>query len=242
MKFFGKQIIKDAVGFAYFNFYKKFKKKGNRALIYHAFGSKLDHDTYGISIDMKSFISHIDYLYDNYLFTKISDNHSEKLTISITIDDGYKDTLDAVSYLSKYDIPFSLYITTNMIGKHQYLNKNDIENISSIKNCELGTHGQTHSRLGNMTFNEQNNELQKSKKYLEDIIQKKVNCMSYPHGSYNKETIEILKKLDYLNASSSNKGFNSYSTSKFEQKRIEIIKDDSISMLARKINGFYDYF
>ena len=112
---------------------------------------------------MKSFISHIDYLYDNYLFTKISDNHSEKLTISITIDDGYKDTLDAVSYLSKYDIPFSLYITTNMIGKHQYLNKNDIENISSIKNCELGTHGQTHSRLGNMTFNEQNNELQKVK-------------------------------------------------------------------------------
>ena len=61
MKFFGKQIIKDALGFAYFNFYKKFKKKGNRALIYHAFGSKLDHDTYGISIDMKSFISHIDY-------------------------------------------------------------------------------------------------------------------------------------------------------------------------------------
>ena len=39
----------------------------------------------------------------------------------------------------------------------------------------------------------------KSKKYLEDNS-KKVNCMSYPHGSYNKETIKILKKLDYLNA------------------------------------------
>ena len=82
---------------------------------------------------MKSFMNHIDYLYDNYEFSKISDKHSDKLTISITIDDGYKDTLDAIDYISRYQIPLSLYITTNMIGQKNYLNKKILEIFSSIK-------------------------------------------------------------------------------------------------------------
>ena len=142
MKFIGKKIVKETIGYVYYHSFKKFKSRGNRALIYHAFGSTLPHDTYGISIQMKSFMNHIDYLYDNYEFSKISDKHSDKLTILITIDDGYKDTLDAIDYISRYQIPLSLYITTNMIGQKnlkRFRNKLHID----------GTHGQTHTRLGN---------------------------------------------------------------------------------------------
>ena len=242
MKFIGKQFVKNTVGFLYYHSYKKFKEKGNRALIYHAFGSVLPHDTYGISIKKDSFINHIDYLRDNYSFTKISNNHDNKLTISITIDDGYKDTLDAIDYITKYKIPFSLYITTNTIGRKNYLNEDDLRNISSLDYCELGTHGHTHSKLGQLPYEAQKEELQSSMKCLEDIIQKKVYCLSYPHGSYNIDTINNAKKIGYLNASTSNKGFNSDFTNKYEKNRIEVVCNDAIDDLVKKINGFYDYY
>ena len=186
MKFIGKKIVKETIGYVYYHSFKKFKSRGNRALIYHAFGSTLPHDTYGISIQMKSFMNHIDYLYDNYEFSKISDNHSDKLTISITIDDGYKDTLDAIEYISRYQIPLSLYITTNMIGQ-KYLNKEDLRNISSLTYCEIGTHGQTHTRLGTLSYKNQENELKTSMKCLEDIVKKLIACLIL--------TVLIIKKL-----------------------------------------------
>ena len=196
MKFIGKKIVKETIGYVYYHSFKKFKSRGNRALIYHAFGSTLPHDTYGISIQMKSFMNHIDYLYDNYEFSKISDKHSDKLTISITIDDGYKDTLDAIDYISRYQIPLSLYITTNMIGQKNYLNKEDLRNISSLTYCEIGTHGQTHTRLGTLSYKNQENELKTSMKCLEDIVQKKLIACLILTVLIIKIQYKLLKILD----------------------------------------------
>ena len=67
-----KKNIKDVLGSIYYNFYKKNRiNYGNRCLIYHAFGSKLEHDSYGISISMKHFKEHIKYITDNYEICKI---------------------------------------------------------------------------------------------------------------------------------------------------------------------------
>jgi len=45
-----------------------------------------------------------------------------------------------------------------------------------------------------------------------------------------------------LNASTSNKGFNSDFTNKYEKNRIEVVCNDAIDDLVKKINGFYDYY
>ena len=51
-----KKLIKESVGYVYYNTYKKYcNNTGNKTLIYHAFGSKLKHDTYGISISINKF-------------------------------------------------------------------------------------------------------------------------------------------------------------------------------------------
>jgi hypothetical protein len=56
MKKYFKNKLKDTLGFLYYNSYLKyFQNIGNRALIYHAFGSKLKHDTYGMSVDIHKF-------------------------------------------------------------------------------------------------------------------------------------------------------------------------------------------
>ena len=237
-----KNFIKKLGGIIYYNSFKKFKALGNRCLIYHAFGSKLKHDTYGISINIKRFEEHLKYITDKYAITVADDFSSNNLSVSISIDDGYKDTLDAINILVKYNIPFSLFITINTLNKKDYLTHDDIREISKIKNVMIGTHGLNHVKFGNISYKDQFNELKKSKIQLQQLIDKKVKCLSYPHGSYNQDTLDIMPQLKYEWAACSRKGFNDLSTHKFLLHRSEIVASDRVSDLELKIKGYYDYF
>ena len=238
-----KNTIKECAGFCYYYPYKKyFNNSGNKTLIYHAFGSKLNHDTYGISIQINKFKEHIDYLYNNYEFQSLTKPFDNQLTISITIDDGYKDTLDAVNVLNKFSIPFSLFITTDLINQKQYLSDQDIQEISMLDFAEIGSHGKSHRRLHELSYDSQKLELQESKTKLENIIQKRIDSISFPHGSYDLTTIKLLYEINYKRASTSIKGFNNYKTNKYMINRNEIISSDSINKLKKKIKGYYDFY
>ena len=238
-----KNIIKKNLAFVYYHSYKKyFNNVGNRTLIYHAFGSKLSHDTYGISINIDKFKQHIRYLSDNYDFHDLKNPFNDQFSISVTIDDGYKDTIDAVNILDNYNIPFSLFITTDSINTKQYLSDKDILDISNLDNAEIGSHGKSHNKLQKMSYNEQKIELEQSKAILEKITNKKVNSISFPHGSYNSITIDLLHETKYERAATSHKGFNNHKTNKYMIHRNEIINSDSIIELEKKIKGHYDFY
>lgn len=239
-----KDTFKDFLGFIYFNgFRRHIKREGNRALIYHAFGMKLKHDTYGISMEIDKFKEQIKYLSDNYeiIYAYKSLEDSQK-SISITIDDGYKDTLDAVDILNDYKIPFTLFITSGYIDQKGYLSRSDINQIAKLENAEIGSHGYNHSKLGLLNYHQQLFELTESKKVIEEIIGSPVSGLSFPHGSHNAETLSILKISNYDYAMSSIKGINNQSCDKYLLKRIEIINKDTIKSLRKKITGYYDYY
>lgn len=238
-----KNLTKELLGLVYFNIYKRyFSNHGNRTLIYHAFGSKLEHDTYGISINLDLFKSHMLYLKDNYSFHNITNSHKHNNSISITIDDGYKDTLDAVSILEDFKIPFDLFITSDFINKNGYLSENDIKEISLLKYSHIGSHGKTHTKLASLSRKKQKLELFESKKVIESIIGNIVNSISFPHGSYNEDTTLLLKEIGYEFAATSKKGFNTNKTNKLSMHRSEIIAYDKIKDLKKKVDGFYDYY
>ena len=228
----------------YYNSFRKFSRViGNRALIYHAFGSKLKHDTYGISINIKKFEDHIRHISDHYKIINIYDSkHIYENTVSVTIDDGYKDNIEAINILSKYNIPFTLFISPVFLNTEKYLSSDDVKSIALMGNSEIGTHGHTHTRLSTLDYKKQLDELSESKKILESLINSKIDCISYPHGSYNSDTLELVKKTGYRYAASSIKGINTSETNDYLLKRIEIISSDSIKSLDKKIKGYYDYY
>ena len=83
--------------------------------------------------------------------------------------------------------------------KKIYMNKKEISSIS--KKHEIGLH--THSHFFNfdqLSKKKQYNEISKNKKILEKIIKKKITCLSYPVGKYNKNTKDILKKMNIFHA------------------------------------------
>ena len=241
-----KNILKYIISFFYYNLYKKYKsQKGNRVILYHAIGTDLDFDSYGISISKKKFTEHITYLKDNYEIIPLNENYKNnlnKLTVSITFDDGFKDNLYALELCERYNIPFTIYITTGFIGKSNYLDEEDIIKFSKSKNCTLGVHTVTHTPLDSLDYKMQYNELKNSKDYLENLIGRKVNQMSYPHGRYDDNTLSIIEKLGYNIVTSSHIGLNTTSNVNFRKlKRIEIIGSDGLMNLKKKILGYYDF-
>jgi len=239
-----KMIIKESLAMMYYHGYKKYNNMiGNRSLIYHAFGSKLDHDTYGISIPIDRFREHIKYLSENYRINKAIDYISHNNTsISITIDDGYKDTLDAIEILEYFNVPVLLFITTNFINKKNYLSDSDLRDISKINTLSIGAHGKSHQRLGALDYENQKKELKGSKAVLEEILGYEINTVSFPHGSHNKDTLNLLQDLGYMHGFSSIKGINNKFTNKYLLRRSEVISTDKTEDLDKKIKGYYDYY
>ena len=238
-----KKFVKSTLGSLYYNIYKKNRiSLGNRCLIYHAFGSKLKHDTYGISISMKKFEEHIKFISDNYRICKIDEIPSNDFCISLSIDDGYICTLDAIQLLENYKIPVTLFITIDTIDKPKYLTSKDLLSINDLSNVTICSHGYTHKKLGLLSHDIQLTEIIQSKEYLEEKINVSIPGISFPHGSYNDDTLDILDKSNYKFAASSKKGINTSSTNKYLLCRNEIISSDTVRDLNKKILGYYDFY
>ncbi len=240
-----KKIIKNILGEVYYNGYKRYYNPiGNRILLYHAFGSKLKHDTYGISINPKLFKEHLKFLKDNYKLLPLNhntlDNKLDTDSISITIDDGYKDNLTAIELMENYEIPFTIYISTGYINKDQYLSSYDLEDISKINLCTIGSHTMSHKHLSKLDEKKQFEELHGSKLFLESIIKRKVIDFSYPYGDYDLKSKNIADKL-YEIISTSHIGLNTANCDKKLLKRVEIIASDCVSNLRKKVAGYYDF-
>lgn len=242
MKFF----IKNSISIIYNFFVKVFPSKGARILMYHSIDSQLSHDTYGISIDFNLFCKQILLLKSlNYFFIpleKIHENIGNNKCIIITFDDGYKDNIKAAEFLDQHKIPFTIFITSDFVNKSMYLSSSDIKYLNKFNTCTIGAHGKTHNMLAELNYSEQLFEIEYCKKFLEEISSTEINQISYPHGSFNNDTIEICKKLGFKFAASSLNGLNnSRNFNAAALKRTEIIASDSLNIFERKINGGFDF-
>ena len=237
-----KKIIKETGGFFYYNLFNRLSNKsGNKTLIYHAFGIELNHDTYGISIPINVFEKHMSYISTNYETVPLGKAHTNGMTISITIDDGYEDTMRAAEVLNKYNIPFTIFMTSDYINNKNYLTKNNLRELHNNRLCEIGSHGKTHSKLGELSKSMQLNEISESKKSLEDILGTSIKSFSLPHGSHDTYTFPMIFEIGYERVATSKKGFN-VENSRQIIRRSEIIKSDTTKSINKKILGYYDFY
>ena len=87
----------------------------------------------------------------------------------------------------------------NIKSKDYYLNKKEIKYLSSL-GMVIGTHTESHTLLSSFSYKKQFLEIKNSKVFLENVVNKKVDTFCYPYGSklsYNKNTITILKRLNF---------------------------------------------
>lgn len=211
---------------------------GPRVLMYHStpeFADKSDH----YSVDLKQLMNQINTLESNGLhFSSLKDVNQN--SVAITFDDGFKNNLlFAAPFLVEKKIPFTVFVVSDFVSKEMpgYLNKEELFKLSGLPGVTIGAHGKTHTPLATLSFRDACEEIIKSKKDIEEIIQKEVDMMSFPHGSYTTELVQIAQKSGIKKVATS-----CMISSKDEIKisRLPIFSYDKEKDVLNKVYGKWD--
>lgn len=221
-----------------------------RVLMYHSVDKGFDlatqkDDIYAIS--KARFITHVDLLAaQNVLGARkvVALEDSDPSGISITFDDGYKDTLTIASpLLCLNNLPFHVFVTpTNVIsGNKRYLSIEELKTLSKLPGVTIGAHGFSHQPLNTLSPNKIKDELKSSKDWLENITERKITTMSYPHGAFNPQVENIAAEVGYLYAATSNWGCYKVGIKPLQIPRIDIWNLDSEKVFKQKLGGKWDW-
>ena len=220
---------------------------GRRVLMYHSIDptNGASHDIYAISkVKFTQHIKHLASQNDQQKPRVVPLASPELEGVSITFDDGYSDTLTiAAKLLCSHELPFSVFVTTEnvMSGDSKYLNKSQLIELSQMPNVTIGSHGHSHLHLADLSNEKIRKELQQSKELLEDLTEKTIDTISYPHGSYAAQVLTIATELVYKFAATSNWGVYKVGSNPLEIPRIDIWSYDDQTVLQQKLSGKWDW-
>ena len=140
--------------------------------------------------------------------------------IMISFDDGYLDNyMNAYLLLRKYGMTAAFYIITSAVGGEDRLAAGHIREMAA-NGMSIGSHTVSHRALGDMGYDEAENELLLSRAYLEGLLQRTVDFIAYPLGSYNRDTIAAANEAGYAGGFSVIPGTCSHNTNPYILKRI----------------------
>jgi peptidoglycan/xylan/chitin deacetylase (PgdA/CDA1 family) len=80
------------------------------------------------------------------------------------------------------------------------MNSVELELISGNELISIGAHTMTHPSLPNCSEQEKWNEIIKCKHVLETMMGKIIDHFAYPHGEYDSETVDMVRKADFKSA------------------------------------------
>lgn len=131
--------------------------------------------------------------------------------VCLTFDDGYQDNYDiAYPILKQMNVPFVIYVTTgfidNRIPMWWYYNEKlgisteSLKALSADPLCTIGAHTISHPKLDTLSLEEQRAEIMQSKQELEALLGHPIRHFSYPHGSYNDDTLKIVNGCHFVSA------------------------------------------
>jgi hypothetical protein len=84
-------------------------------------------------------------------------------------------------------------------------------------------------------------ELTQSREWLEDLIDKPVSSMSYPHGSTSRRVSELAGMAKFQIAACSKFGPISPTSNRMMLPRIDVWSTDTSRSFISKINGGWDW-
>ena len=119
----------------------------------------------------------------------------------------------------------------------QALSFDEINEMS--KYVDFQSHTVTHPCLTQCTDKKSYQEIFQSKKQLESILGKPVDCIAFPNGDYGEREILYAKKAGYSCALTMDWGFNSGYTDLFRLKRNSAADNSSLSEFSVKISGLW---
>lgn len=164
-------------------------------------------------------------------------------SVVITFDDGYEDNYTHVfPVLKKYSFPATIFVSSDLMDMPGYLTIAQMREMMA-HGMDIGSHTRTHVYLPELTEQEQIEEIQGSKKRLEEILGVPVKYFAYPGGGFTERIKELVRGAGYDGACTTNRGYDRLNRDVFELKRVRFSnKDNRRDYLWMKMTGFYNLF
>lgn len=220
----------------------------SQVLMYHSIGGNANDDVRGLySVSPTAFRNQIRILSDlvsenQFVIVPFGSEHPG--SISITFDDGYLDNLTiAAPLFAEYGFPFHVFLCPTFVesGRSEFLSRADVQELAALDGATLGVHGYSHTPLTTLDVADAKNELSSSRRWLEDLVQKPVTSMSYPHGAVNSKISTSAGEVGFTRAASSKFGPINSEQDPLNIPRIDIWSSDTNSSFKAKVEGKWDW-
>ena len=185
----------------------------------------------GLTVTPEEFVDQMAWLKDNgYETITLSELYKSffeelslpKKPVILTFDDGYNDFFTyAAPVLANLGMTADVFIITGSVGGFGYMDWEEIKKLSEL-GFEIESHTVTHGDLAHMFGNKLEADLVISKTAIEKNIDKPVNFLCYPSGSYNLNVSLGAQAVSYRGAVTTKPGDVISSDMLFEMPRVRI--------------------
>jgi peptidoglycan/xylan/chitin deacetylase (PgdA/CDA1 family) len=166
-------------------------------------------------------------------------------TVAITFDDGYKNVYTyAFPILKKYNLPATLFIIVNEVGRPQAdrLSWDEIKDMRNSGIISFGSHGLDGEPLVNLKSEEVKKQIFDSKKILEKKLDCNLNAFSYGEGMFNNLIKQLVINAGYKLAVATKPGKKFPNDDVFALKRLRISStSDNLLVFWIETSGYYTF-
>jgi len=167
-----------------------------------------------------------------------------KNTVVITFDDGHLDNYkNAYPILKKYNLPAAMFVIVDKLSQPNFMTVEQIKEMSDSGLITIGSHTLTERYLPKIKEeSELKSEIFDSKHRLEAILNRPVNCLSYPIGGFNEKVRQMVIDAGYGVAVTTSPGLCYPNDDIFAIKRVRISESSSnYFVFWFETSGFYKY-
>lgn len=186
------------------------------------------------------------------LIAKLNTKSDISKIVVLTFDDGYQDNYEHVfPLLLKYQVPATIFLVTGAIGSTvknsegielPILTKKEIQEMEGSNLIEFMPHTREHIPLTELSFSAAIEQVESSRKEVEELTGKAAPILSYPKGRHAGYLIDYLKEHNWLGAVTVNEGLVATESNKFILPRNSIDSTTTFTQFKGKISPVIDKY
>jgi peptidoglycan/xylan/chitin deacetylase (PgdA/CDA1 family) len=246
--------------------FKRIKPQNIPILMYHMIPDTKLQTKHRIFVTKNNFERHLWYLkffgFQTITLNQIKDfldlkkPYSEfpKKPVLLTFDDGYKDNLkNAVPLLKKYGMTAQIFLLGKKVDHNWWdekdgptfgiMNAEERKTLAQSGVFEIGSHGNDHLKLTELTDDKVFQEMLISKSTLEQEFQTKITSVAYPFGLSSPSVHASAKKAGYTFGLNTSLGELHFADSLFNIFRVNVFPEDGIFSIWKKTRpGYRKYY
>ena len=169
-------------------------------------------------------------------------------SIVLTFDDGYKDNYtNAFPILEKFGFPATIFVTTGLVGKADkrglpHLSVDELKEMEQSGLVSIEPHTKSHPKLAALALEIAREEIEGSKKDIEDLLSKSCGYFAYPYGNFNDGTARLLKEAGFRAAVTVEEGTVGPGDDALRLKRNSIDRSTTFAQFKGKLSRAVDVY